>query len=419
MARVFMSVLGASNYEPCAYFLESENRSFATEPVRFIQEATVTLNCLDWTLNDRILIFTTDKAFENNWLDNGHNGNYAGLQHRLAGLPVDATILAKRIPDGKDRDQIQTIFETIIDNLHQEDDVVFDITHGFRSLPMLAMVALNYAKVLKGVRILGIFYGAYEARIGDRAPIFDLTPFDDALNWALAVDRFLLSGDATLASELANSGRIGTEDGSVITIARKMKEFTEDLATCRGLNFSRNARELRASIGECKRSDLPLYVRHLLEHLDEGLTRFEGNEISDGIAAARWCLDHHLIQQGFTILQETLISHLVVKCGLDHRQSLSRQLASQAVHCLNKQEEEWKSPASENKSEIRKFHKVLRDIPRFKKSFKAIYAKLGNFRNDIDHSGFVDKPSNSSEFEGRLEKLIRDVTEFIQSTACE
>ena len=156
-----------------------------------------------------------------------------------------------------------------------------------------------------------------------------------------------------------------------------------------------------------------------MEHLEQGLTRFEGNEIRDGLAAARWCLDHHLIQQGFTILQETLISHLVAKCGMDHRKSVNRQLATQAVHCLKKQEDEWKSLARENKSHIRKFHDVLLETPRFVKSFKSIYAKLGSLRNDIDHSGFVEKPANSADFAGRLEKLIRDVAAFIESTEFE
>jgi hypothetical protein len=77
------------------------------------------------------------------------------------------------------------------------------------------------------------------------------------------------------------------------------------------------------------------------------------------------------------------------------------------------------SLARENRSQIRKAHKVLLETPRLMKSFKSIYAKLSALRNDIDHSGFVEKPANSGDFAGRLEKLIGDVAAFIESKESE
>ncbi|MHA1267848.1 MAG: CRISPR-associated protein Csx20, partial [Candidatus Helarchaeota archaeon] len=71
---------------------------------------------------------------------------------------------------------------------------------------MLALVVLNYLRVIKGITIKRIFYGAFETigRIKDagklapenrHVPIFDLTPFENLLSWATAADHFIQTGN--------------------------------------------------------------------------------------------------------------------------------------------------------------------------------------------------------------------------------
>ena len=45
----------------------------------------------------------------------------------------------------------------------------------------------------------------------------------------------------------------------------------------------------------------------ILQTLSEKTAPFSGETLSDGIRAAEWCLNHNMIQQGYTILQEVLI----------------------------------------------------------------------------------------------------------------
>ncbi len=215
MARVYLSFLGTNDYLPCTYHFNNKE----TREVRFVQEATISMNCQDWSSEDRILIFTTSEAFERNWLDNGHliNGEKQqreGLAQRLKKLNLEVPIRNVLIPEGKSEAEIWKIFEILFDNIQTNEKIVFDITHSFRSIPMLAMVVLNYGKVIKGINILGIYYGAFEV-LGSlkeagkipledrRVPLFDLTPFDNLLDWSLAIDRFLGSGDAIPIYELA------------------------------------------------------------------------------------------------------------------------------------------------------------------------------------------------------------------------
>lgn len=41
-----------------------------------------------------------------------------------------------------------------------------DITHGFRYLPMLALLSVMHLRVVRAVQIQGIYYGAYDPDTG-------------------------------------------------------------------------------------------------------------------------------------------------------------------------------------------------------------------------------------------------------------
>ncbi|MGB9617916.1 MAG: TIGR02221 family CRISPR-associated protein, partial [Desulfomonilaceae bacterium] len=164
MARVFISVLGTGDYVPCSYRF---NDGTVVSSVRFVQEATVSYSCMEWSDQDRILIFTTEGSRTKNWEDSGATdveGNpLEGLAARLNALPLRVPFCNVMIPDGKIQEEIWEIFQALLANLMEGDEVVFDITHSFRSIPMLVLVVLNYAKVVKKVTLRGIYYGALEA----------------------------------------------------------------------------------------------------------------------------------------------------------------------------------------------------------------------------------------------------------------
>jgi len=41
------------------------------------------------------------------------------------------------------------IFRTIFDEIDENDEIIFDVTHSFRYLPMLVFIVINYARVVK------------------------------------------------------------------------------------------------------------------------------------------------------------------------------------------------------------------------------------------------------------------------------
>ena len=189
MGRKFLSFLGTTDYNECKYEYNGvEKEQWET---KYIQEALLKLICKDWTRDDTAVIFMTEKAKKVNWYNQEDEGR------RLKTILDDFNIGVKEvlIPEGKTEDEIWEIFDIIINEIEDGDEIIFDITHSFRSLPMLALVILNYIEVLKNIELLGIYYGAYEAKDSNNiAPIFDLTPLNEILEWSQAVNVFLKYG---------------------------------------------------------------------------------------------------------------------------------------------------------------------------------------------------------------------------------
>ena len=351
MAKVYLSFLGTNDYLFCTYYTGDKE----VNNVRFVQEATLGLYCRNWTSADRIIIFTTEEANKKNWQDNGHKNPCKGLKRCIKDLNLDAPVKAVLVPIGKSEDEIWDIFRIVYESLNQEDEVIFDITHAFRSIPMLAIIILNYAKVMKDVTLKGIYYGAFEVlgSIQDakniplperKAPILNLTSFDQLMEWSFAVDRFLKTGDALLVSSLAKKSvkpaLVATtgQDAAAKTIqniANSLEEFSKTLSTCRGLDITSTTSKLKQHIDRCQRLESLQPFKPIFDRVKKQMDLFPGDSIADGIQAAKWCLEHNLVQQGYTIFQEILISYFAIKTDKNPEELRNREIAGRAAKIYN------------------------------------------------------------------------------------
>lgn len=163
--RVFLSVLGVAFYETCRYrkddFTGSETLFVQKSLLEYLQQQE------NWGgENDLVLMLLTDLARKNNWDKNLKTRFCAKLQKEVAYQGLEKILLDMNlsyrdiaIPDGKDSDEMWEIFEVIFDKLQDGDELYLDITNSFRYLPMLLVVLVNYAKLLKNVKVKAIFYG--------------------------------------------------------------------------------------------------------------------------------------------------------------------------------------------------------------------------------------------------------------------
>nr|MDO8088850.1 TM1812 family CRISPR-associated protein [Candidatus Sigynarchaeum springense] len=159
--------------------------------------------------DDKIVIYLTREAEDRNWKDNGHKDRdgkplqRVGLEHCIRDLGLRCKVEpVKDIPPGRTTDELWSIFESIVATIGTGDEVIADVTHGFRALPMLMTLVLNYTRLVKESRVTGLYYGAIEAlgtpkQIEAIPPehrdvhVLDLLLFGNLMDWTQAVESFL------------------------------------------------------------------------------------------------------------------------------------------------------------------------------------------------------------------------------------
>ncbi len=423
MSNVMLAFLGTNDYLPCNYLLNGKKVS----NVRFVQEALVSILCNDWGEEDRIIIFLTEEAKNTNWVDNGHKDRDGrplqreGLKRGLESLHLKANILTKDVPEGRSEEEMWGIFDVVFSQINDGDEIVFDITHAFRSLPLLVIIILNYARVLKDIKISGIYYGAFESLgtkpdvermdIKDRnVPIFNLTPFAHLFNWTDAIDDFLTYGDANdinrLTKEeitpiLRDTGGKDKDAKNLNTLGVQLEKLTKSIQTSRSFSLIRDFdfNNLRELISRNKKSTLKPF-NPLLDRISDKIKKFDNNDIKNGYSAVEWCIEHNLIQQGYTILQETMITEIVANnFGMDKIANREkRELVSQAFNIKQRgiTEVEWKEPAKSNKEDVQRIINGLDD------NLVKIYDSISQYRNDINHAGFVDNRHKPEDLKRQL-----------------
>lgn len=174
------------------------------------------------------------------------------------------------IPDGRSDEQFWLIFNTIAEAIPEGETVILDITHGFRSLPVLGLLALSFLRIAKNVTIEHVFYGALDAREpgSNVVEVFDLAPFLTMFDWANATDRFLDTGDARKIAPLITVKR----KNPLNEVAASMEELSEAVALMRGGLTLEKARKLKQKVDLARSQDWDVChtpLRLLLDRIEE------------------------------------------------------------------------------------------------------------------------------------------------------
>ncbi len=112
------------------------------------------------------------------------------LSARL-GLPVTCLL----IPYARDEDEQVAILQALADALSEREQVVIDVTHGFRHLPMLALVAARYLARVRQVQVQELYYGALEMTIHGETPVLQLGSMLQMLDWVESLATYEKDGD--------------------------------------------------------------------------------------------------------------------------------------------------------------------------------------------------------------------------------
>jgi len=413
MARkVFISVLGSTNYGTCKY--EFKEKGFISQDVRFIQEATLQmLNAKEWGNNSAgyICVTSGDKgSYELNWKDNGHKDRTSGcfihcegLETRLTRLKLPFEIKPILIKDGNDKDEIWEVFDTIFKLLKDDDEIYFDITHGFRYLPMLILVLSNYAKFLKNIKVKSITYGNYEARKDGIAPIVEITSFSVLQDWTSATQTFRETGQTHNIVKILDNYDLNC-----------LKEFSDEIFEVRAREIIKGESAINAKIElqNIKMDETPF--TKLKERLLIIFENFKKDNIDNVFYAVKYCDEFGLTQQGFTLFIEYIISKVISDCEiLTDKEDLYdielRSVVSSALSLTSVARFKFDRFDDEKKKTYFLIVNKIFKLPYKKKLTKDIYFSLSSGgRNDLNHGGFrpIGEAKSTGHFKNKLKEYI-------------
>ena len=446
-------MLGTGYYGACKYV----KGGFVSSETRFIQQATLEYLkvCNNWTTKnsdgevvDRIFILLTDGAREKNWNKNitsrtnqktGQDEPYQSLEQTLIDMNLPCPVETFRIPDGKNEEEMWTIFNTVYEALKPSDELYFDLTHSFRYLPMLVLVLGNYAKFLKGVKVKHISYGNFEARNPDtnEAPLMDILPLTMLQDWTFAAADLIQNGNIAKLQELKEANALTPmlrtkgknnldkriTDESLTNYVDALQAFLLDMKLCLAPNILSGSNVNK--ILDCHEQVTEVYddviapIPPIIEKIEQSLQKFETTDIMhpeslrNGYEAAKWCYNHQLYQQAATILDENITTDFCLRLGTDEFVYKQRTASNALLRWGGYREDDWKDASLEDirekvqaaffKPAVQEFIKLMR--------WDVVWIH-NDCRNKYNHAS-MDKNEEGMLTPEDIEKLGRIIRKII------
>jgi CRISPR-associated Csx2 family protein len=403
----------------------------ATGKVRFVQESLLQHYSSALSSDDKVFFFTTDEATKKNRENDGHavkdsDGKWQtlqrqGLKERLESINLKCSFEKVRIEDGKSENELWSIFQTVYGKIEPNDELIFDVTHSFRVLPMFNVVLLHFASVIKATQVKAIHYGAYEAKANEIAPVWDLKPLISLQSWITAANSFVRYGitdDLFILAKSETTPMLNASKGKdeVAGIQKKLASSLHamnlSLTTNRGnaIESGEPFEKILNALNLLK--DQPEIIpplRMLLTSIDNKLSEYQNFKNMYWLYGVKWCVDYNLVQQGITQMQEGIITHLCKQLALQYDSKAKREELSSIISYHFSKEQyksdwKWKEQiiSNEKRKEILQFllGRVEADV----------YNQISDKRNNINHGGYCDA-DNPESFGSKLRECYQKLVD--------
>ena len=373
--------LGTGKLYPSTYTFEgkksSETQFFAKAIIEFFEP-------------ESLYIFATESAAQEPVSDDNPTERLKFLNELLG---KRTTVFPVSIPEGADEKELWEIFNVVVDKIQDNDKVLFDITHGFRSLPFLTFLALAYVRKVKNdVKIERVIYGAYEAveRGNPKKPIFDLTPFVSLLDWLGAVTMFLQTGDARPIADLDVSKDIADAltglSNSLLT--NRTLEAQAAAFNFTDLSFTSPAPPFQMLVDQLKQSYQQMAVNNPSSSPKQSLKA--------QYLQIKWYVENRHYLQAITLMREWLISWQCLKSKKKWLNMGDRGNAEQAL--------------SDNSRKISGPFFTL--LPPAEQTAITLWSECVDIRNDLAHCGMRYSPVISADAIKAIKNLFNEFKKF-------
>lgn len=390
-----LSFLGTGEYSPTTYTWEGKECRTRFMPVAL----------RDIFEPEELLVAVTPEADEKHGV---------ALREACSHTPVE-------VPQATTEEAWWRMFNALAKAVPEGATLLVDVTHGFRSQPFLSLAVIIYLRVVKGVEVERIVYGAYEAGDGGTSPVVDLTAFLDLIDWAKATDQFKQYGDAgplqEMLEDLSRESRLVGDQaaGDLRPAGETLRSLTRALSLNRPIETLEEAdgliEVLENAMDDAMSAPPAVPARRLmlvvarrfapLGHAEGSV--FTSRGFGAQAAMLRFYVETGQYLQAFTLGQEMLVSWVCVQHDFD---PLARgktdpdRAGRKGARALLA---DWDRLGDKEAERQLKAHELK--VRGFWKSVRAL-------RNDVAHAGFSHNPVPSEDLIGEAEDTLYKIAGF-------
>ncbi len=391
--RLLLASLGAGPYYP-AYYTLNGTRSEKTE---------LSFHALAEHLEipfENLRIFGTDPEPENNL----SRGSKWDLMISTFGRELQKHQRIT-VPFGLKTDDHYRFFRELIAVVEDADELVVDMTHGFRSFPVVLLMSLFFSEAVheKPFDTLRIFYGAYEAgqdtedtfnnargeeKSVKEVPLVEMNIVPELLQWTKAAERLIKYG---LAGDMADLVKDFSQNWD-----KRFKDLDRALAYNAVHLIPEEARKVRKRFEQNKRKineQTPIY--YLQDSVTGLVNRISGEKVSDQqLEVAQYFFRIGRYGQSSIVLLEYAISRISERyvelkgSGASIAKQEVRNLPSKVLTLLTQKNSRDKK-SEKNAEKI--YHVMEKWSAKKTKKLADKFSDLNDIRNIVAHGKQVTK----------------------------
>ena len=243
------------------------------------------------------------------------------------GIPVQCLLISY----ARDEAEQTAILTDLAGAIGKGERIVLDVTHGFRHLPMLALVAARYLQHVRGVQVQEVYYGAAEMTdpSSRQTPVLRLGAMLHMLDWVEALAVYESSGNYGVFASLLQQDGMQADRANMLAQAAYFERNSNPVQAKQNLSGAHaHVREHQGPMGN-------LFRDTLTEHI--GWFR-QGSRADWELALADRYLQRQDYLRTITYLCEAYISRATEKFGGNVNQFEDRD---QAFKDADKNQDVW------------------------------------------------------------------------------
>ncbi|MEM2142570.1 MAG: TM1812 family CRISPR-associated protein, partial [Candidatus Thorarchaeota archaeon] len=405
--RVLLTSIGKGNYEETTYYFDQDESR-----TRF---AGVAIEAIFGPFDKIVIVVTpeSDKLIER------YPTEFDPIKHKFSKLQIETPN-----DDTSQNLVIGRLIDEIAPDQGQPDtmSVTIDITHAFRSLPVLLLSATAFLTRFRGVEIEDVLYGAFEHK--DRTPIVSLKTAYDLIEWSSAVTLFMETGQTRGLESLINRLNRPRSDADKKPISQTLDSFKKALdgfsvivGASLPIEVGARARSVLDALNGLSEDSrrfpvLGKIVEELRSEMEkialpsgtkrESL-RLDRDELRRELNFARWALENSQLTNALTMLSELQTNWCLINEGRadrwfvqQDREDVAHRLAALGSLCANKELRNCVDEGLARVAEIRQ--------------------KIQTARNQIAHCGFKEEVHEPKDLKMTVVSAVKELEQLIEES---